>query len=178
MPVEPMSSVSTPLTSVGELVRELLREPCPELFGRIMARYDTASLDLLPYLKWDPSNYTRNCVVRNARFELLVICFEPGQRTSIHDYDSETAWIRVLGGELVTERFELVDDGALRLRKASRFSTGELMALSRSSSIHRFQNQGSTRAFTLNLYAPPMRKWRVFDERTGADQVRPAGPTG
>lgn len=177
MPVEPMSSVSTPLTTIGELVRELLREPSAELFGDIMARYATASLDLMPYLKWDPSNYTRNCVVRNARFELLVICFEPGQRTSIHDYDSETAWIRVLGGELVAERFELLEDGALRLRKASRLHTGELMELSRSNSIHRFQNQGATRAFTLNLYAPPMSKWRVFDERTGADQWREAGPS-
>jgi len=178
MPKERVPPLTTTLSSVGELVRELLREPEAARFGAILERYSAASLDLMPYLRWDPANYTRNCVVRNARFELLVICFEPGQRTSIHDYDSEAAWIKVLGGDLVTERFDLADNGSLRLRKASRFRTGEMMELPRKNSIHRFQNPGTTRAFTLNLYAPPMSKWRVFDERTGADQWRAAGPSG
>jgi hypothetical protein len=29
---------------------------------------------------------------------------------------------------------------------------------------------------TLNLYAKPMSKWRVYDERTGSASISPAGP--
>jgi hypothetical protein len=42
--------------------------------------------------------------------------------------------------------------------------------------IHRFTNRGPERAVTLNLYAKPLSRWRVYDERTGDVSVTPAGP--
>lgn len=171
---EPMTSA--PILSVGELVRELLRETDPRDFGRILERYTFPSHDLLPYLRWNQKHYTRTCVVRNVRFELLVICYEPGQRTSIHDYDSTSAWVQPLMGEVMEERFQCDLDGGIRLKQASRLSKGVPTALPRDSSIHRFTNAGAERAITLNLYAPPMSQWRVYDEHTGESRVREAGP--
>lgn len=165
-----------PLASIGELVRELLRQPDTSDFGSILARYTFPSQDLTPYLRWNSRHYTRTCVVRNARFELLVICYEAGQRTSIHDYDSESAWIRTLMGEVMEERFRSDPDGGIHLKQASRLPTDAMASLSRDNSIHRFLNPGPARAITLNLYVPPMSQWRVYDERTGATVVREAGP--
>lgn len=172
----PQERAPIPLASVGELVRALLREPDASGFGAILARYTFPSQDLAPYLRWNSRHYTRTCVVRNARFELLVICYEAGQRTSIHDYDSESAWIHTLMGEVVEERFHAAADGGIRLKQASRLPTGTVSALSRDNSIHRFLNPGPARAITLNLYVPPMSQWRVYDERTGAAELREAGP--
>jgi len=172
----PKERVLPTLASIGDLVRELLREPDTTAFGAILARYTFPSQDLAPYLRWNSRHYTRTCVVRNERFELLVICYEAGQRTSIHDYDSETAWIQTLMGEVEEERFQTDGHGGIRLKQASRLPAGSMVALPRDSSIHRFLNPGPARAITLNLYVPPMSQWRVYDERTGATEVREAGP--
>lgn len=172
----PQERAQPSLASVGDLVRELLRQPDASAYGAILARYAFPSQDLAPYLRWNNRHYTRTCVVRNAKFELLVICYEAEQRTSIHDYDSEAAWIRTLMGEVVEERFQPDREGGIRLKQASRLATGEVASLSRDNSIHRFLNPGPARAITLNLYVPPMSQWRVYDERTGATELRDAGP--
>lgn len=161
--------------SVGELVRELLREPEPQRFGSVLARYTFPSHDLLPYLRWNQRHYTRTCVLRNDRFELLVVCFEAGQRTSIHDYDSEVAWIHPLMGEVVEEHF-CKEDGALVMESTTRLVTGRIGTLTREDSIHRFTAPGPGRSITLNLYAPAMSQWRVYDEGTGAVRTQEAGP--
>lgn len=175
MSAESASTSMAPLLSIGELVRELLRVPEPQCFGAVLARYTFPSHDLLPYLRWNQRHYTRSCVVRNDRFELLVVCFEAGQRTSIHDYDSEIAWIHPLMGEMVEERF-CKDDGTLVLESTTRLVTGRMGSLTREDSIHRFSAPGPGRSITLNLYAPAMSQWRVYDEGTGVMRMQDAGP--
>ncbi len=175
MSAERASMSQAPLLSIGELVRELLRGSEPQRFGSILARYTFPSHDLLPYLRWNQRHYTRTCVVRNDRFELLVVCFEAGQRTSIHDYDSEVAWIHPLMGEVVEERFRK-EEGKLVVESTSRLVTGRMGSLTREDSIHRFTATGPGRAITLNLYAPAMSQWRVYDEGTGNMRMHEAGP--
>lgn len=176
MSVELASTSYAPLLSIGALVRELLREPDLRNFGTVLARYTFPSHDLLPYLRWNLRQYTRTCVARNDRFELLVVCFEADQRTSVHDYDSEVAWIQPLMGEVVEERFKKSTDGALILDSTSTLVTGRMGALTREDSIHRFSAPGPGRSITLNLYAPPMSQWRVYDEGTGVMRMQDAGP--
>ncbi|MDX9751721.1 MAG: cysteine dioxygenase family protein [Flavobacteriales bacterium] len=166
-----------PIGSIDELVAELLQQGDPSAYGAILLRYAVPGGDLAPYFRWNSRHYTRTCVIRNHAFELLVVCYEPGQRTSIHDYDSETAWVHPVVGEVVEERYvQRAGTGALQLVQESRLRPGMLGALTRESSIHRFINPGPERAVTLNLYAPPMSKWRVYDQRTGTASVETAGP--
>jgi cysteine dioxygenase len=161
---------------LDELVRALLAVQAPADYGATLMRYAVPVHDLEPYFHWDPRRYTRNCVVRNPAFELLVVCYAPGQRTSIHDYDSDMAWVHPVLGEVIEERFARhPDSGVLQLVQETRLRPGMLGALTRENSIHRFTNAGPARAVTLNLYAPPMRKWQVFDERTGSPTEAIAG---
>ncbi len=167
---------SDPIHTIGELVRELLRHRDPAAYADILARYAVPSRDLEPYFRWNMRHYTRTCIHRNEDFELLVICYGPGQVTSIHDYDSETAWIHPVLGEVVEERYQLKPDGGLALLHELHLHPGHDDLISSGTSIHRFVNHGAERAATLNLYAKPMRKWRVYDQGTGAPRVTPAGP--
>lgn len=165
-----------PIRSIDELLRELLRHRAPEAYGPILARYDIPTRDLEPYFRWNPRHYTRTCIHRNDDFELLVICYEPGQRTSIHDYDSQAAWIHPVLGDVVEEVYEPVSTGGLQLLSEKHLVPGADDSLSNGRAIHRFINPGPERAVTLNLYAKPMSKWRVYDERTGSTSIAPAGP--
>lgn len=167
---------AVPITTIRDLVQQLLRQRDPSTYADILSRYAVPGRDLEPYIRWNSRHYTRNCIVRNEEFELLVICYEPGQRTSIHDYDSQTAWVHVVQGEVLEERFGIAEDGTLELMRESGLRPGMVQVLSRGSSIHRFTNQGPGRAITINLYAKPMSKWRVYDEGAGLPGVMPAGP--
>lgn len=167
---------SLPIRSLDELIRELLRHRDQSAYGGILARYAVPTRDLEPYFRWNSRHYTRTCVHRNDDFELLVICYEPGQRTSIHDYDSQTAWIHPVAGELVEERFASLPDGGIELMQERHLTPGVDDVITNGAAIHRFINPGPERAVTLNLYAKPMSKWRVYDERTGSPSMSPAGP--
>src|SRR4051812_37433235 len=49
-----------------------------------LLRVEAASL--APYILFDPRRYTRNLVYRCSRFELLSLCWEPGQMSAIHNH--------------------------------------------------------------------------------------------
>jgi len=168
--------LSRPIESIGELLRELLRHRDPAAYPSILARYQVPSNDLEPYFRWNSKHYTRTCIHRSEEFELLVICYEPGQRTSIHDYDSQTAWIHPLMGEVIEEVYQPIPQGGLSLLSEKHLLPGSDDVLTNGRAIHRFINPGPGRAVTLNLYAKPMSKWRVYDERTGSPSISPAGP--
>jgi cysteine dioxygenase len=167
---------SGPITTIRELVQELLRHRDPAAYGAILERYAVPTADLEPYFRWNSRHYTRTCIHRNEDFELLVICYEPGQRTSVHDFDSQTAWIHPVHGEVLEERFELTTSGGLKRTAEFRLQAGAIDRLTNGKAIHRFSNRGPERAVTLNLYAKPLSKWRVYDERTGDMRVSPPGP--
>ena len=38
---------------------------------------------------WSDESYTRNCIVENEKFELILLCWEKGQITPIHDHGGE-----------------------------------------------------------------------------------------
>ena len=84
---------SLPITTIRDLVQELLRHRDAARYAEILAQYAVPSHDLEPYFRRNTRHYTRTCIQRNDEFELLVICYEPGQRTSIHDFNSQTAWV-------------------------------------------------------------------------------------
>ncbi len=164
------------ITSIHALLHDLLREQDRSALGTILQRYTGPSQDLQPYCNWNQRHYTRTCIHRNDQFELLVICYEAGQRTSIHDYDSQTAWIQVVMGDVVEERFTSGPHGGLDRITALQLLPGQVDSIPTGQAIHRFINNGPGRAITLNLYAKPMNKWRVYDERTGLSSIAPAGP--
>lgn len=170
-----MSTATGPIITIGDLVKELLRHGDPSCYEAILARYAVPSRDLEPYFRWSIRHYTRTCIHRNNDFELMVICYEPDQRTSVHDYDSQTAWIHPVVGEVVEERFELLANGKLRCTAELHLYPGQGDRLTNGTTIHRFTNYGPERAVTLDLYAKPLSQWRVYDERTGRSSITPAG---
>ena len=97
----------------------------------------------------------------------MLIGYEPGQSTSIHDYDSQMAWIKPVLGSVREERFKANADGKFRLHGEKTLGVGSLSYMAAKNCIHRHSNAGTGRAITLNLYSQPIRRWRVYDERTG-----------
>src|SRR5579863_9755721 len=65
-----------------------------------------ASLE--PYLSWDRQHYTRNLILRTPLFELMAICWEVGQASSVHNHRDQHCWMAVPSGRLLVENFHLI----------------------------------------------------------------------
>ncbi len=124
-----------------------------ELLGRL----DSDESDLAPHLHFAQQKYQRNLVFRNEKFEVLLLCFESGQRTPIHDHAGCACGVKVIQGKGVETGFENSDGGWL-------FATGswplptEGVVGSEDMDIHQLSNLQPTgqRLVTLHVYSPPL----------------------
>src|SRR5215469_18625746 len=63
---------------------------------------------LKPYLTWDRQHYTRNLIDKSPLYELIGICWEVGQVSSVHNHRDQNCWMSVPVGRLMVENFHLI----------------------------------------------------------------------
>src|SRR5215467_8426493 len=78
---------------------------------------------LSPYLRWDRQHYTRNLIDKTPLYELIAICWEIGQVSSVHNHRDQNCWMAVPIGRLQVENFRVlaqdVDAGKCRLEPST-----------------------------------------------------------
>src|SRR5438128_9567811 len=67
-----------------------------------------AADSLAPYLTCDRQHYTRNLIDKTPLYELIAICWEVGQISSVHNHRDQNCWMSVPIGRLEVENFHLV----------------------------------------------------------------------
>ena len=134
----------------------------------VLVNYKPESGDLEKHYMWSSDHPTRNCLHKSEEFELLLICWEEGQFTPVHDYNFKEAWVHTLSGKLREERFAL-DPFTSELKKVSSVSLEEddYSFMNKVGGIHKFSNTGEGRSVSLHLYSNPIKEWRVYDTKTG-----------
>src|SRR5258707_10106684 len=63
---------------------------------------------LTPYLTWDRQHYTRNLVDKTPLYELVAICWEVGQASSVHNHRDQNCWMAVPIGKLLVQNYRVV----------------------------------------------------------------------
>jgi predicted metal-dependent enzyme (double-stranded beta helix superfamily) len=61
-----------------------------------------------PYLIWDPQHYTRNLIDKTSLYELIAICWDVGQISSIHNHKDQNCWMAVPVGRLLVQNYRVV----------------------------------------------------------------------
>ena len=115
----------------------------------------SGDVDCAEFRKFKCKSYTRNRVHLNEHFELVVICWEAGQSSSIHDHGRSNCLYRVLEGEMTEERFELGPDGMPQATENAKYGVGEI-TLAPGHLIHRISNRTDSHLVTLHIYSPPL----------------------
>ena len=82
---------------------------------------DRESLD--PYCHFLDNGYTRNLIHKDERVEVLALCWQPGNVSSIHNHRDQQCWMLVAEGKLENQNY-LVHDrdearGTCRLEETS-----------------------------------------------------------
>jgi cysteine dioxygenase len=116
---------------------------------------------------WSEDCYTRNCIVENEKFELILLCWEKGQITPIHDHGGEECWVKIIQGEFRETIYKVDEADELHQVKSMISTAGDISYMIDFMGCHRLENLSDERSMSLHLYAKPIRNCRLFDEDAG-----------
>jgi cysteine dioxygenase len=151
------------LDQLDEFDRPLTLDDLRGLLGQLEIDFS----DICDCVQFCDDRYERNLVRRTANYEALLLCFEPGQRTPIHDHAGSACGVRVIEGQGIETIFESTEDGWLFATGSSVLPAGGVVG-SVDMDIHQLSNlqPGGKRLVTLHIYSPPLGKvgnYRIED---------------
>lgn len=160
--------------NLAEITREILLEravaperPTPFALAALLAPEADRYLERV---RFDPQRYVRHPILLFEDWEVMVIGWEAGQITPIHDHRGVLGGMAILSGDVVEERFTVPKDlpqlADSRVRPEGDLSeTGPTI-------LHRLIPR--TRAVSLHVYRPPLRTMGIWDAERGFQEIRPS----
>jgi cysteine dioxygenase len=169
-----------PRVSIDELVRELHALPAAafddvDKIRSLLAHAPVEEASLAPYLTWSPQHYTRNLIDKTELYELLAICWEIGQSSSVHNHRNQNCWMAAPVGTLLVENFlvafEDIAAGTCRLEASNtvELTASNPCAVDPRQPVHRVVNPrvANHRAVSLHVYSRPFDTCVVYSPDQG-----------
>ena len=171
---------ATKTVTIQRLVEELRQMPesmfdQTEPLRKFLEQTPVDSDSLAPYLNWDRQHYTRNLIDRTKLYELMAICWEVGQASSVHNHRDQNCWMAVPVGRLQVENFHLVhqdlEGGSCRLEPLNtvEMNVTQPCAVDPTDPVHRVVNprEFNQRAVSLHVYSRPFDTCVVYSPEQG-----------
>ena len=175
-------TVTKPTTrvSIDHLVRELRALPRSafsetEQVRRLLTANPVDETSLAPYLTWNRQHYTRNLIDKCDLYELIAICWEVGQASSVHNHRDQNCWMAAPIGRLLVENFHVefqdLEAGTCRLAASNivELTPENPCAVDPQEPVHRVLNprEANQRAVTLHVYSRPFDSCVVYSCEQG-----------
>jgi cysteine dioxygenase len=118
---------------------------------------------IIKYFHWNPAFYTRNLIYKDARFELMAICWDTGQVSRVHNHSGQKCWMTVPVGKLQGQNFaiEAINEskGFCKLVETDTFELSESLPakVELEEPVHQILNlpEYGQRAVSLHIYSRP-----------------------
>ena len=150
-------------------------DPVTDLFGRL----DLSCGWWNRYAHSDPlKNYSRNLIASdNETFTLLMLVWNPGKASPIHDHPCDGCWVRVCEGKIQETRYEIdAETDKLEMMSDAVIEDSAPTFINNYIGYHKVGNPSDTQpAVTLHLYCPPVQKCTIWLDPT--DASRPSTAT-
>jgi predicted metal-dependent enzyme (double-stranded beta helix superfamily) len=167
--------------AVDEFVRDLRQFPA-SAFNRVeeiagfLSAHTVSAETLTPYLNWDRQHYTRNLIDKTPLYELIAICWEVGQVSSVHNHRDQNCWMAVPIGRLLVENFRIVfqdlNEGRCELERSDtvQMDAAHPCAVDPLEPVHRVLNprEFNERAVSLHVYSRPFDSCIVYSPEQGS----------
>lgn len=176
-----MSGVTLhPRVGIQQLVRELRALPAStftetETVRQLLAAMPVEESSLAPYLNWSRQHYTRNLIDKCDLYELVAICWEVAQASSVHNHRDQMCWMAAPIGRLLVENFRVefqdLEAGKCRLAASNtvELTAENPCAVDPQEPVHRVLNprEANERAVTLHVYSRPFDTCVVYSPEQG-----------
>jgi cysteine dioxygenase len=131
------------------------------------------------YVNFRDDTYSRNLIWRCGDFELLILCWNEGQASPIHDHSGQQCWMAVLDGELEEVHFpdlgEAGHGSAPVPGRVKAFPQGGVAFIDDDIALHLVRPKAGQQGVTLHLYSSPIDTCRVFCPESGVATAICAG---
>lgn len=177
---ESMMLTATKTVPIERLVEELRQMPesmfdQTEPLRKFLGQTPVDANSLASYLNWDRQHYTRNLIDRTRLYELMAICWEVGQASSVHNHRDQNCWMAVPMGRLQVENFHLVaqdlQGGSCKLEPLNtvEMNVAHPCAVDPADPVHRVVNprEFNQRAVSLHVYSRPFDTCVVYSPEQG-----------
>jgi predicted metal-dependent enzyme (double-stranded beta helix superfamily) len=170
-----------PELSLERFVVEMSRVPVRELphgrFLDLVGRLRLSDELIESHTRFLDHEYARNLVLRTPHFELLVLCWRPGQHSTIHDHAGALNAIRVRSGELTSRVYRPAagaapGGGPVELVSEERVGPGDPLVGVDRGGIHQLADTSGEPLVTVHVYAPPLHELTVYHTETAAVEKR------
>jgi predicted metal-dependent enzyme (double-stranded beta helix superfamily) len=151
-----------------EILRDCSRAPERATPGLIASRVGREAERYLGHVRFSTERYMRHPVLLFDDWEVMLIAWESGQVTPIHDHRGVMGGMFMLSGVLQEERFTTPGDTPSLADERLR-PEGDLCEIG-PTVLHRLMPR-SARAVSLHIYRPPLRTMGIWDA-TGMTEVR------
>jgi cysteine dioxygenase len=136
-----------------------------------------------PHVAYSPRGYVRKRLFRNGQWEMLLLCWLPGQKTVIHDHGGSWGATRVLSGSLHESLFRWRESAAALSRQGGRTVKTAQITVESDATIHQVENRGAVPAISLHVYSPPLVRFHSYHPQLGTrhtvkPQTRPMMAVG
>lgn len=166
--------------SIQEFVAELRKIPetafrQTETVLQFLTNTPVAPDTLEPYLCWDRQHYTRNLIDKTPFYELIAICWDIGQASSVHNHKDQNCWMAVPVGRLQVENYHLIsqdlENGTCQLSLAETIEMNPThpCAVDPNDPVHGVGNPRAfnQRAVSLHVYSQPFDSCVVYSPEQG-----------
>jgi len=152
--------------SLAELIKVLQGQPSiigPAGMREILERLVISPEEIKAHVLFSERRYARNLVHKTDRFEIMIMCWNSGQRSSIHDHAGSLGGLKILSGELTESLFEKAPAGMIKALRSVDYSVGNIR-VEETSLIHQISNlQGENRqSISVHIYLPPLVRMNVY----------------
>ncbi len=166
--------------SIRDFVAQLRKFPeaaftQTEQLRRFLQDFPVDPESIATYLTWDRQHYTRNLIDKTALYELLAICWEVGQFSSVHNHRDQNCWMAVPIGRLQVENFHVMQQDlgagkcAIRSTEIVEMNISHPCAVDPQAPVHRVINprEFNQRAVSLHVYSRPFDTCVVYSAEQG-----------
>ncbi len=137
------------------------------IFG-FLAQTPVEPVSLESFLYFSRKCYTRNLIFKNELFELMAICWDAGQSSSIHNHSEQKCWMSVPIGNLRIKNFKTLEldekRNYCRIEEAENYDICQNVSakVEMDEPVHQVLNVTEKRAVSLHIYSKPFDKCLVY----------------
>jgi len=106
--------------------------------------------------------YQRNVIKKTEFYELVAICWTPGQNTPIHDHVGSDCAFLIADGVSTETIYQLNDEGLAYPVEVRTYQPGEVCA-AEEPDIHRVSNDSTSKLINVHVYTPPLHAYNLYE---------------
>ena len=152
-----------------------------ETIQQYLIQHPVDPASLAPYQFWDKQHYTRNLIDATPLYDLIAICWEVGQHSSIHNHRDQNCWMAVPIGRLLVQNYRVLFQdlkaGKCDLRSTDivEMNATNPLAVNPAEPVHKVYNprEFGERAVSLHVYSRPFDSCDVYsDEKNTCGEIK------